>query len=56
MGKMKELHTTGQDLQRQMAASPSFVPTFEELQAMQERYLELLRLSHRQPPGIEPRQ
>jgi hypothetical protein len=37
MGKMKELYTTGQDLQRQMASAQMFLPTCEELCEMQKQ-------------------
>ena len=55
MGKMKELYTTGQDLPRQMASGQMFVPSFEELRDIQERYLELLRLVNG-PKAIPPRE
>ena len=55
MSKMKELYTTGHELQRQMASGQLFVPTFEELREMQDRYLELLRISTPHP-GVQPRE
>ena len=53
MGKMKELYTIGQELQESMASGQPFAPSFEEVRAMQESYLELLRLTQR-VRGIAP--
>ena len=56
MGMMKELYTTGQDLQRQMASGQMFVPTFEELWEMQRQYLQLLKLVNGPKANLPPRE
>lgn len=55
MGKIKELYTTGQDFQRQMASAQMFLPTCEELCEMQKQYLRLLKLVNG-PTSIPPRE
>ena len=55
MGAMKELFTTGQDLQRQMASEHSFAPSFEELCEIQRKYLQLVELSYGKK-SIPPRE
>jgi len=54
MGKMKELYTIGQDMQRLMASRQLFAPSFEELSEMQRQYLGIVRGCQRQPREIKP--